>query len=384
MAVSRVVPGADWGTHDAEARTCLCRGPGRHSTKSSLVAARTGVLPTQSRGRACRGYRPTVITRAMNENPRNFPTVLPTGWFQIAYSNEIAPGDVKPLKYFGRDLVIFRTEDGELSVLDAFCPHLGAHLGHGGTVKGTEIECPFHAWRFGLDGVCTAVPYAKRQPRKAKLTRWHTKEVANLVMCWHHAGGEPPQWDVPDEIPEWGTKDGTRNEEWTEWETADWIVRSCNKEMGENAVDSAHFRYLHGTRNLPQSEATFDGPVLRVFSATGMETPRGPVEGSVESLSYGFGMGVVRFKGLAETLNIGCTTPIDREHAHLRFNFSVKKLGGADITRGVGKAFVNEVKRQVEQDIPIWEHKVHLDKPLLCDGDGPIASYRRWAEQFYP
>ncbi|MEM8606702.1 MAG: Rieske 2Fe-2S domain-containing protein [Myxococcota bacterium] len=319
----------------------------------------------------------------MSAHERNFPTRLPSGWFQIGYSDEVGPGDVKPLKYFGTDLVMFRTESGELSVLDAFCPHLGAHLGHGGTVKGDEIECPFHAWRFGADGRCTGVPYATHQPRKAALKRWHVHEVANLIMCWYHADGESPNWEIPDEIPEWGTRDGVRNDEWTEWETADWQVNSCSLEMAENAVDAAHFRYLHGTTNLPASEATFDGPVQRVFSATGMETPRGPVDGSVESLSYGFGMGVVRFKGLAETLNIGCTTPIDHDHVHLRFNFSVKKLGGADITRGVGAAFVREVKRQVEQDIPIWENKVHLPKPLLCDGDGPIASYRRWAAQFY-
>jgi phenylpropionate dioxygenase-like ring-hydroxylating dioxygenase large terminal subunit len=319
----------------------------------------------------------------MTEHPRNFPSVLPSGWFQIGYSDEIQPGSVKPLKYFCKDLVMFRAEDGELAVLDAFCPHLGAHLGHGGKVKGNEIECPFHAWRFGVDGRCTAVPYAEHRPRKAALHRWHVREVANLVMCWHHHAGEPPQWDIPDQIPEWGTKDGVRNEGWTDWETAQWTVRSCTEEMSENAVDSAHFRYLHGTRNLPASEATFSGPVLRVCSGTSMETPRGPVDGSVESLAYGFGMGIVRFKGLVETLNIGTTTPIDLENCHLRFNFSVKKVGGADITRGVGKAFVNEVKRQVEQDIPVWENKIHLSQPLLCHGDGPIASYRRWTEQFY-
>ena len=60
-------------------------------------------------------------------------------------------------------------------------------------------------------------------------------------------------------------------------------------------------------------------------------------------------MGIVRFKGIVETLNIGTTTPIDEEHCHLRFNFSIKKLGGADTTRGAG----------------------------------PIAPYRRWAGQFH-
>ncbi|MGB8332419.1 MAG: hypothetical protein WCE62_20005 [Polyangiales bacterium] len=270
----------------------------------------------------------------MTESPRNFPTVLPNGWFQIGYSDEVGPGDSKRLSYFARNLVLARSKDGELSV-----------------VVGSS--------------------------------RWHVRELANLVMCWHHHGGEPPQWDLPGEVPEWGSKDGVRNEEWTDWETSEWTVRSCNIEMSENAVDSAHFRYLHGTRNLPESSATFDGPILRVHSGTGMETPRGPVDGSVETVAYGFGMGIVRFKGLVETLNIGTTTPIDLAHCHLRFNFSVKKIGGADITRGVGKAFVSEVKRQVEQDIPVWENKTHLSRPLLCDGDGPIAAYRRWAEQFY-
>ncbi|MFZ1865096.1 MAG: hypothetical protein WAU39_12795 [Polyangiales bacterium] len=288
----------------------------------------------------------------MAVHPRNFPTIMPSGWFQIGYSDEVEPGEVKSLAYFGRRLAMGRTEDGTLCVVDGDAKR-AAFQNAAGLAAGTASH------------------------------RWHVKEVANLIMCWHHHEGLAPQWDIPDEIPEWGTKDGARNEEWTEWDTADWIVRSCNEEMSENAVDSAHFRYLHGTRNLPRSEAEFEGPVLRVRSGTGMETPRGPVDGSVESLSYGFGMGIVRFKGLVETLNIGTTTPIDHDHCHLRFNFSVKKVGGAEITRGVGKAFVNEVKRQVEQDIPIWEHKIHLSQPMLCDGDGPIASYRRWVEQFY-
>ena len=308
---------------------------------------------------------------------RYFTPPIPNGWFQIAYAEEIKPGDVKPLKYFGKDLVIWRSEDGELSVLDAFCPHLGAHLGHGGSVKGNSIECPFHAWQFGTDGKCTAVPYAEHIPRKAKIPTWQVKQVANLIMVWHHAEGEPPNFDVPDAIPEWG------DDEWTEVVQREWTIRTRNQEMAENAVDTAHFHYLHGTTNMPVSEASAEGHVLRVFSPAGMETPRGTVEGSIESLNYGFGIAVVRFKGIVETLNVATQTPIDADHVHLRFHFTVKKTGGAEMARGVGKAFVAEVSRQVEQDIPIWENKIQYEKPLLCDGDGPIALFRRWCTQFY-
>lgn len=63
----------------------------------------------------------------------------------------------------GEELVAFRTEDGVANVTDAYCPHLGAHLGIMGRVVGDCIECPFHGWRFkGKDGSCSHVPYAAK------------------------------------------------------------------------------------------------------------------------------------------------------------------------------------------------------------------------------
>jgi 3-ketosteroid 9alpha-monooxygenase subunit A len=35
------------------------------------------------------------------------------------------------------------------------------------------------------------------------------------------------------------------------------------------------------------------------------------------------------------------------------------------------------------QDVQIWENKIYLDRPILCDGDGPIGEFRRWYSQFY-
>jgi 3-ketosteroid 9alpha-monooxygenase subunit A len=61
----------------------------------------------------------------------------------------------------------------------------------------------------------------------------------------------------------------------------------------------------------------------------------------------------------------------------------VKKLPNSDATRGVGKAFIAEIERQFAQDIPIWENKIHLEHPLLVEGEAEIALLRRWARQFY-
>ena len=59
------------------------------------------------------------------------PMPMPFGWFQVAYSHELGVAESMPLRYFDTDLVLFRTEGGEAKVLDAYCPHMGAHLGYG-------------------------------------------------------------------------------------------------------------------------------------------------------------------------------------------------------------------------------------------------------------
>jgi phenylpropionate dioxygenase-like ring-hydroxylating dioxygenase large terminal subunit len=309
---------------------------------------------------------------------RHYPfPAFPNGWFQVAYSDELQPGGVMPLSYFGRDLVLFRAADGKASVLDAYCPHLGAHLGYGGKVEGDSIQCPFHAWRFDGCGGCTSVPYAKKIPPKAKMRAWPVREVNGLILVWYHADEDAaPSFEIP-------TLAEVGNEEWTPYERRRWTIRTRHQEMAENAVDSAHFHYLHGTSNMPSSRAEAEGPILHVFSTTGMSTPRGGVDGSVESTSYGFGYSTVRFRGIVETLLVSSMTAIDDEHIDVRFNFTIKKLPDKDVTQGVGKAFIREVSRQLEQDIPIWEHKVYFDHPVLCDGDGPIGLFRKWCRQFY-
>ena len=83
---------------------------------------------------------------------------FPKGWFVVSFSDDLEPGGVLPLRYFGQDLVLYRTETGQAVLLDARCPHLGAHLGRGGTVQGDCIRCPFHAWSFDDTGRCVEVP----------------------------------------------------------------------------------------------------------------------------------------------------------------------------------------------------------------------------------
>src|SRR5262249_27077819 len=109
---------------------------------------------------------------------------FPRGWFRVGASADFRYGTVQPLHYFGVDLVAFRTRDGKLHVLDAHCPHLGAHLGHGGRMKGDTVECPLHGWQWNGEGRCEAIPYSDRIPLNAPLRTWPVQEVAGQVLVF--------------------------------------------------------------------------------------------------------------------------------------------------------------------------------------------------------
>ncbi len=311
----------------------------------------------------------------MNRRFPPFPA-FPNGWFSVAWADEVPVRHVEPLLYFGQHLVLFRDEEGSARVLDAHCPHLGAHLGIGGVVEGRGIRCPFHAWHWDGEGRCTDIPYAKRIPPQARIRSWPVLERNGLLMVWHHAEGKPPVDDIP-EVAE------AASPEWTPFTKLQWTAKSRMYDMGENAVDHVHFQYLHGASSPPSMEQSFDEKGrVRSLSKMNMTTPRGPTPGEIESLSVGPGMGLVWVRGIADTLIVTNSTPLDTETVHVRFSYT--QLAAAEPHRQrVASALLADLKRQMEQDIELFEHKRHWKQPLLLPEDGPIGEYRRRARANY-
>jgi len=128
------------------------------------------------------------------ESKAEQPLPFPIGWYSVARVKELGKGEVRVVHAFGRVLALFRTREGEAVVLDAFCPHLGAHLGVEGRVVGESIRCPFHGWRFGTDGACVEIPYCDDIPERAQLRSWHVSETNSDIMVWCRPNGEPPGW----------------------------------------------------------------------------------------------------------------------------------------------------------------------------------------------
>jgi len=312
---------------------------------------------------------------------RNLDMPFPYGWYPALLSDDLAVGEVKPLRYFATDLVIWRGEDGNVRMLDAYCKHLGAHMGYGGKVEGNNILCPFHSWSYNGEGVVEDIPYAKRIPPQVKRPcdkQWHVTEANRWIWFWYHPAGEPPMWEVT-HVPE------ATDAEWTDYDIFEWDVWGSLQNMAENGVDSAHFKYIHGAADVPDYEFDWGSGNhergARLFVNLG--TPRGMVKGEIAYRNVGPGQSYTRFTGICETLLIACITPIDKDHVVSRFCFTQPKAQKDGPMAGAARAIVKDICKQFDQDKVVWDRQRYLEKPLICDGDGPIGKFRSWYKQFY-
>lgn len=303
------------------------------------------------------------------------------GWYLALYSDELPIGAVHSLEYLGRRLVAFRGEDGRAAILDAHCPHLGAHFGVGGRVDGSRLRCPFHGWAFSADGVCREIPYARRIPAQARARSHPVVERNGALFFWLDPESGPPTFEVP-VLPEWGHPD------WgTAWHHTVWVVRTHPLDILENGIDFPHSMPVHGF-DAPRGFHAFDGPLYRWGAETGktielLDDRRERFRFAVET--WGLGVSHVHYDGLFSVVFQIGQTPIDATTTRIAFSILTRARDRNHPEIGPAlERYVADNVRTFEQDFPIWENKVYRERPLLCEGDGPIHAFRRWAAQFYP
>jgi phenylpropionate dioxygenase-like ring-hydroxylating dioxygenase large terminal subunit len=319
------------------------------------------------------------VTTTVGDLEHRFPFApYPRGWFQVAYSHEVGDGDVLGVHYFGRRLMVYRGESGTVQVLDAYCPHLGADITVGGQVDGDCVTCPFHGWKFDGSGRNTDIPYTGKPNRVARLRSFPTVERAGIVFVWYAEEQGEPDWELP-KVPE------AEDAAFVFHAPADarWQFRSHPQEVFENTVDIAHFATVHGVSAFGRLDVEENGHVFRAVAEVNFETPRGAVSGAVDSELFGMGIDVVRHRGLGQSCTLLTVTPIDGERVDARYTFFVSvDPDSGEMTR-MGLGFARDFCKQIEQDIPIWEHKVYREKPALAGGESAIIEFRSWAERSY-
>jgi 3-ketosteroid 9alpha-monooxygenase subunit A len=313
----------------------------------------------------------------------------PRGWYQVAWSPELAPGDVRPARYFGQDLVIYRTDAGRVVVLEGHCLHMGAHLGHGGRVAGDDIVCPFHGWRWGCDGSNLDIPYSNQQPIKKRLQTWTVLEQSGLVLVWYDRSGGVPDHEPPP-VPEF--EDPDYYPVFPHGAAAD-TVRFVPQLLLENAVDFPHLKYVHnwnvGEPGMEKYENR--GESFAVVSYGAIETSRGPARLRTEIEAWGVSLIYSHLTGLRDMGFVSSCTPIDDMYSEIRLSTAVRKPSGdaGDEPDSLAKAMI---KGQVDEviggrpggDRDIWEHMIYRARPPMVREEATgMRALREWAATFY-
>jgi phenylpropionate dioxygenase-like ring-hydroxylating dioxygenase large terminal subunit len=161
----------------------------------------------------------------------DYPKAVAEGWHPVAAVRQLGG---KPLarRLMDRPIVVFRTPTGA-AVLTDRCPHRNMALSSG-RLRGGEIECPYHGWRFAQDGRCTLTPGAEQPSR-------HGAEALPVVeregLVWTTLARQPAPFPVlPDPVGRAG------------FDTFWWPVKASRAALidaVENLLDPAHPHFLH-------------------------------------------------------------------------------------------------------------------------------------------
>ena len=344
---------------------------------------------------------------APSANPRSnaMPPPFPDGWYLVATRDEIQREQLLEQQWLGEQIVAWCDDEGRICVSDAFCPHLGSHLGPeaGGRVCDGKLVCPFHGFEFEIGGQCVATPSAA-PPRSARLELYQTRELAGMIFAWyggysgHGAERRPPQWQLPEPEPDQAG--------WSSLQSRTTRLRGHPQETTENAVDLAHLSYVHGFDQVQQvGTVSVEGPLLRTaFNFTqriryaGVPLATFDISAEVTIVGLGYSFVEVHERSIGIDMRLWTlATPVDGTQIDLTLVSQVREIRHPQ-RRIAGMAFLPTSLRThlmnrlslaqeflgVRQDKVIWSRKKYRPRPRLCRSDGEIMAYRAWCAQFYP
>tara|TARA_R110000868_G_scaffold120773_7_gene320670 strand:+ start:5437 stop:6480 length:1044 start_codon:yes stop_codon:yes gene_type:complete len=193
-------------------------------------------------------------------------------WYFGALSSELKPGQHLHRELLGQAILFGRDHEGRAFAMRDVCPHRGILLS-GGKMQchdgESQVECPYHGWRFRTDGSCAAIPsLTADQVEAMDLSKIRTRTFPiheDQGLVWIYYGSEdnpeptiaPPKLDLPEgEKPRMVIHD----------------VFNCHVDHAViGLMDPAHIPYIHRQWWWRSGKSVHDkakqfGPINRGFS----------------------------------------------------------------------------------------------------------------------
>ena len=120
-------------------------------------------------------------------------------WHPVLLSEELPEPDCPPkrTKILGEELIAFRDTNGDVGLVDNYCPHRRASLFFGRNEE-CGLRCVYHGWKFDINGNCVDMPSEPAESNfkdKVKITAYPTHEGAGMV--WAYMGPKELQPGMP-------------------------------------------------------------------------------------------------------------------------------------------------------------------------------------------
>ncbi|HEX4320746.1 MAG TPA: aromatic ring-hydroxylating dioxygenase subunit alpha [Acidobacteriaceae bacterium] len=166
-------------------------------------------------------------------------------WFAVGWSREVAADSTLARRVMARDVVLWRSNDGELHCWLDLCVHRGAklslgsiqkHTGRDGNGAGDCLVCPYHGWSYAESGQCVAIPAhpGLTPPAKARAQTFLVRERYGVIwVCFGDTSAELPAFPIAEE-------DGFRA-----LLAGPYRFRALGPRLIENLLDVAHLGIVH-------------------------------------------------------------------------------------------------------------------------------------------
>ncbi len=312
---------------------------------------------------------------------------FPRGWFVVAEASEATNKPVS-LRYFGRDMIMYRGASGKVAVMDAYCPHMKTHLAknetsyvvlEGNQIDGDDIRCPYHGWKFGPNGKCTEIPYSPAPiPEAAKIRSFPTQEWGGLILIWHDEEELAPDFEPPD-LPQWD------DEKWVNWKIDDLGSLNCHsQEVVDNITDKAHLEPIHGSENIQYFENEYDRHIVWQRLLAGHKTLSGDF---LKNDTWYTGPGILmsEMKGDYNSLMLVANTPIEDGKVQAWHALMVEppNFPASEQELAAVSAYQDASRMALYQDFDVWANKEPCLQVMQVVGDGPFGKTRTWHKQFF-
>ena len=158
-------------------------------------------------------------------------------WIPALISWELVEPDGPPVrvKLLGEELVAFRDTNGQIGLLDEFCPHRRVSLWLGRNEE-CGLRCVYHGWKYDVDGNCVDQMNEPRQfKERVHLAAYPTVELGGVI--WAYMG--PSELQPPPPRFAWTQVPDTHRH-------VTKVIQECNWLQGlEGGIDTSHAQILH-------------------------------------------------------------------------------------------------------------------------------------------